>query len=140
MRVTGILELIGKRTGTPIFTVEEELILQSLASIATILFNQLTMKQASHKKNDNLKAFLETASALPVAKIEVGDLVDVVMTSARELVNADRCTIFLYDEDNDELWSKLAHGSEPIRIPSDAGMAGHVFQTGKLVNTQDGNL
>ena len=134
------MELIGKKSGSPLFTAEEEFILQSLASIATILFNQLTIKQSSNKKNDNLKSFLETTSALPVAKIEMGDLVEVVMNSARELVNADRCTLYLYDEETDELWSRLAHGSEQIRFPSDVGMAGAVFQSGKLINTQDGNL
>jgi GAF domain-containing protein len=139
LRVTGILELIGKKTGNPLFSVEEEFILQSIASVATILFGQLSVKEASDKKNDSLKAFMETTNSLPVAKVEVGDLIEVVMNSARELVNADRCTLFLFNEETDELWSKLAHGSDQIHIPSNAGMAGHVFQTGRAINTEDGN-
>lgn len=137
MRVTGMMELIGKNNGSPVFTVEDEFILQALTSIGTIIFNQLNIKQSVNKKNDNLKAFVATTSAMPIAKVEMGDMVKVVMDTARELVNADRCTLFLYDEETDELWSKLAHGSEQIRIPSDRGLAGHVFQTGEVFNTKN---
>ncbi len=54
-----------------------------------------------------------------------------------EILEADRATLFLHDEDKDELWSVVAQSedSEPIeiRIPDDRGIAGEVAQTKQLV-------
>ncbi|NEQ66180.1 MAG: GAF domain-containing protein [Symploca sp. SIO2D2] len=55
-----------------------------------------------------------------------------------ELLNADRTTIFLLDEENNELWSKVAKGesgnSEEIRINANQGIAGEVATFKKAVN------
>ena len=44
---------------------------------------------------------------------------------AKDLLDADRCSIFLYDSKEDELWTTVAHETdEEIRIPADSGVAG----------------
>lgn len=43
---------------------------------------------------------------------------------AKDLLASDRCSIFLYDSKEDELWTTVAHGEAEIRIPADAGVAG----------------
>lgn len=55
----------------------------------------------------------------------------------KKLIEADRCTIWLYDEKTDELWSKVADGVERLRIPAETGIAGHVFQTGDFYISND---
>lgn len=55
----------------------------------------------------------------------------------KELANADRCTIWLYDEYRKELWSKVADGVDRLRISYDTGIAGHVFQSGELYLSND---
>lgn len=44
---------------------------------------------------------------------------------ARDILNADRCSIFVYDKKTDELYSKVAHDTEPIRVTSKRGVAGY---------------
>lgn len=45
---------------------------------------------------------------------------------ARNLLIADRCSIFLYDEKKEELWTKVAHGiNNDIRINAHKGIAGN---------------
>ena len=44
---------------------------------------------------------------------------------ARDILHADRCSIFIYDKNTDELWSKFAHNIEPIRISAKKGVAGY---------------
>jgi len=44
---------------------------------------------------------------------------------ARDILSADRCSIFVYDKLTDELWSKVAHDIEPIRITARKGVAGY---------------
>jgi|GEM_PF-308219 len=55
-----------------------------------------------------------------------------------ELLNADRTTIFLLDEEKNELWSTVAKGegsdSEEIRINAAQGIAGEVATFKKIVN------
>ena len=70
------------------------------------------------------------------------DLDLLLETTAKETVkalNADRCTVFLHDKENNELWSKVAMGmeSQEIRFPADKGLAGYVAQTGNTVNIED---
>ena len=60
---------------------------------------------------------------------------DEVMREAHHLLNADRSTLFILDEDTGELWSKVAEGiDEVIRFPQEQGLAGHAACTGEMVN------
>jgi signal transduction histidine kinase len=58
---------------------------------------------------------------------------------AAELIKADRCSIYLYDPIQDELWTTVALGLEdqPIRIPAGEGIAGHCFQQATTINLKD---
>ena len=59
-----------------------------------------------------------------------------IIHATTELLDADRSTLFLYDEKTHELWSRFAEGlaSREIRIPTGHGIAGSVFTTGKTEN------
>lgn len=48
----------------------------------------------------------------------------------REMIVADRCTLWLLDKNTNELWTKVAHQLSEIRIPSNAGFVGHTISTG----------
>jgi len=49
----------------------------------------------------------------------------------RELIDADRCTVWLLNHKTDTLWSRVAHGVDRIEIPKSAGIAGCVASTGE---------
>jgi PAS domain S-box-containing protein len=57
-----------------------------------------------------------------------------------ELLNADRTSIFLLDDDQDELWSIVAQGTQgkplEIRIPVGVGIAGEVAQKKEIINIE----
>ncbi len=55
----------------------------------------------------------------------------------RDLVSADRCTVWLIDKKNSTLWTKVAHGVDRIVIPLTAGIAGYVARTGKSIFIND---
>jgi hypothetical protein len=63
MRVLGMIELIGKRENNPIFTLEDEFLMQSFASLATIIFSQITIKKSAEKNTDNIATFLAQANS-----------------------------------------------------------------------------
>src|SRR5439155_21467253 len=71
----------------------------------------------------------------------VAKVLEAVTVKIRELLQAERATIFLIDEARGLMRSKIAHhaGDRPltIEIPSSQGIAGHVARTGEPVNTTD---
>lgn len=76
-----------------------------------------------------------------VAKISqeknLDNLLMLMADLGRELVTADRCTLWLVDAKNGELWTKVAHGIPEIRIPYDTGVVGHAVRGGEPVIIND---
>jgi HD-GYP domain-containing protein (c-di-GMP phosphodiesterase class II) len=73
-----------------------------------------------------------------------GDLeLDVLLSRAMEVctrvADADRSSLFLFDRERDELWSKVAQGIDTleIRFPASAGLAGECARAGRVVNVPD---
>jgi adenylate cyclase len=67
-----------------------------------------------------------------------GVLKELVHLTSRAL-DCDRGTLFLNDEATGELYSRVAQGelTREIRILNSSGIAGHVFQTGEGLRTDD---
>jgi adenylate cyclase len=61
------------------------------------------------------------------------------MDKASRLLNADRSSLFVVDEERGELWSRIAQGLEvrEIRVPIGQGIVGSVAATGERVNLPD---
>jgi len=57
--------------------------------------------------------------------------------ATRKLLNADRCSVFLHDQQRAQLWTIVADGVEEIRIPDDKGIAGQVLRSGRELNVTD---
>jgi len=66
------------------------------------------------------------------------EMLDAITLKTRELLGADRATIFLLDEENNQLWSIVAEGEDgrplELRIPADMGIAGEVATFKKGIN------
>lgn len=62
------------------------------------------------------------------------------MAEAKDLAQAERCSLFLIDKYTGELVSKVFDGNEAteeFRIENGQGIAGHVANTGKLLNIRN---
>ena len=69
---------------------------------------------------------------------ELGSLLDLIAREATDLLHCDRASIFLLDRERQELWSKVALGSdETLRFDARRGIAGQAVMTGEPVNVQD---
>lgn len=73
------------------------------------------------------------------AVTDIDVLLKVIAEETKIAIQADRCTVFLYDKEKNELWSKVALGldSKEIRFPADKGLAGYVVKTGEPLNIPD---
>lgn len=80
-----------------------------------------------------IQVLLEVAKELS-SELEPTSLITKIMAKARALLEADRCTLFLLDKEKEQLWSKVAEGTQEIRFPMRLGIAGHVATTGETLN------
>ncbi|MBT9312631.1 GAF domain-containing protein [Leptothoe kymatousa] len=66
------------------------------------------------------------------------ELLEAFTLKIGQILKADRTTIFIVDNENKELWSKIAQGegekAVEIRIPIGKGIAGYVAETRKTLN------
>lgn len=84
----------------------------------------------------DLQSVLEVSRDLASAA-ELPPLLAKVEASARQVLNCERATVFLYDKASHELVSRLATGVQEIRFSADLGIAGEVFRTGRLDTVRD---
>lgn len=84
-----------------------------------------------------LLVFEEVGWALTNAR-DVNDLLNLIVDKLRQVVDADRGTLYLMDDQTGELVSKVLHDDTgrltEIRLKMGQGIAGHVAQTGETVN------
>ncbi|XP_043259478.1 cGMP-dependent 3',5'-cyclic phosphodiesterase-like isoform X2 [Colletes gigas] len=74
---------------------------------------------------------------------DFSDLLREIMAEVRNLTNAERCSLFLLDPDQQDLVAKVFDGIamkesvKEMRIPIGQGIAGHVATTGTLINIRN---
>ena len=80
-----------------------------------------------------LRQILEVTRKL-AAPFDLDTMLAEVVDASREVLNADRGTVFLYDSETDELVVRVGTDLENIRIPADKGIVGESAQSRKLIN------
>ncbi|NHN31295.1 HD domain-containing phosphohydrolase [Paenibacillus agricola] len=97
------------------------------------------MQEAHQFGTPKLKKDLEPEQLLRVifeyaAKIanerRLDHLIMLMADMGREMIVSDRCTVWLLDKQRNELYSTVAHGVPPLRLPSDAGLVGYSITNG----------
>lgn len=96
------------------------------------------MPETPSREVRNLNALLEVSRALG-AEMHLDSLLPVIIQKTTEVMDAERSSLFIYDSDTDELWSKVAEGldEKEIRFPSGVGIAGDVAKSLKTANIPD---
>lgn len=64
-------------------------------------------------------------------------LFPLVIRKLSEAMKAERTSLFIIDEENNEMWTKVAEQVEEIRLPLGEGICGRVAETGETINTKD---
>lgn len=82
---------------------------------------------------------INAAASLVNSNIKIDDILKNIVTVACDLTNADRGTLYFVDKEKNELWSKVAMGSEfrEIKLKIGEGIAGWVAQSGELINLEN---
>lgn len=92
--------------------------------------------ELSQDAAEDLPRLLEVARRL-AATSNLTELLELILDQARQLLDAERASIFLYDPARRELFSRLATGVESLRFSVDHGIAGATARERKIINVPD---
>lgn len=96
----------------------------------------IALEEALRLSRRRLTGMREVATAL-AGRLELDELLRVIIGKVSELLDCDRATLFVIDEERRELWSRVIEGSDTIRLPLGSGIAGYVGATGLPLNLAD---
>lgn len=85
---------------------------------------------------NKLEILLKAAGKISREK-DLNNIISILSNLARDIIEVDRCSLFLIDEQKKELYTIFAHGVKEIRIPVTSGIAGYVVKTGKTYVASD---
>jgi signal transduction histidine kinase len=96
------------------------------------------LRRALAREKEKLQALREIGAALG-STLDLNELLVLVLDRVSNLMEADRSTLYLLDDDTGELWSKVAQGEDvrEIRLKVGEGLSGWVAKTGRLLNIKD---
>ncbi|HEY9611405.1 GAF domain-containing protein [Allocoleopsis sp.] len=138
-QVVAVVQLLNKAGGMPFDADDEQRFRDFAASIGIILETCQSFYMAA--RNQRGAAALLKATASLGQSLDLEATLRLVMDQARDLMQADRSTLFMLSKETGELWSKVAtaDGSDlvEIRIPANRGIAGYVASTGQTLNIPD---
>ena len=131
--VIGVVQALNKKKGR--FTKRDMSFLEAMTTqAATAIQSTQRLENMAQDRATEIQ-FLDVVSEV-TAEIDLGALLQKVMSEATSMLKAERSTLFLNDEKTNELFSRVAQGDSlgEIRLPNHLGIAGAVFSSGQTIN------
>jgi adenylate cyclase len=131
--VIGVAQVLNKRTGE--FTIEDLILLEAMTTQAAVALMSSQYVERMDKKRAEEQQFLTLVSEI-TSELDLGSLLQRIISEATRMLHADRSTLFLNDARTGQLFSRIAEGDAvaEIRFPNTVGIAGTVFSTGESIS------
>ena len=135
-QVIGATQVLNKRSGP--FTTADMALLEAISRHAATALEQAQMMERLEQARREELELLAITEAIST-ELHLDTLLVRIVAAATQLLDAERSTLFVYDPSTDELWSRVAEGTEhrQIRLPANAGIAGAAFISGDVLNIPD---
>ncbi|MEG4075022.1 GAF domain-containing protein [Microcoleus sp. Pol14C2] len=134
-----VVRLLNK-AGNVSFSEEDEQQFQAFADSIGIILESCQSFYVVARNQRGVAALLKATTTLGQS-LDLETTLRSVMDQARDLMQADRSTLFLLNRETNELWTKVAKADGTtmmeIRIPANRGIAGYVASTGQPLNITD---
>jgi adenylate cyclase len=128
---------LAERIDTKGFTEADEVLFQEFAPSIRLILESSRSFYAATQKQRAVAALMKAIKSLSQSSLDLEDTLKRVMDEAKELMSADRSTLWLIDRDRQELWTKITQddgSTKELRIPIGKGFAGMVAVSGKKLN------
>lgn len=105
-----------------------------IAEIVSPAVETIRLRRAYEESLERANALMEVSQIIS-GKLELRELLTVLARQCSWLLKADRTTVWLYDEENEEIWTIVGEGlRDQIRMPVGVGIAGNVAKTLQTLN------
>ena len=134
--IVAVVQLLNKKGDEP-FDAADERQFREFADAISIILESCNSFYIAARNQRGVHSLLRATACL-AQSLDLKDTLQAVMDEARKLMQADRSTLFLLDEETGELWSCIADADGKdmidIRIPANRGIAGYVASTQQTLN------
>ncbi len=138
-KVVAVAQLLNK-IGTDPFSAEDEARFARFAPSIGILLETCQSFYLAARNQKGVAALLKAISSMEQS-LNLAVTLQSVMSAARQLMQADRSTLWLLNEDLTELWSQVksadGHTLIDLRLPADKGIVGFVAASAQTLNILD---
>ncbi len=135
--IVGVIEISAKNGNAPFDRSDIGHIEPLVAQAAPALVAAQLRDQIARAQSDEAQ-LMELTAAL-CSELDLLPLLRKIMAATGKILEADRATLFVHDDQTHELWACVSQDAamSTIRFPSHVGIAGSVYTTGKTVNIPD---
>ena len=132
----GVIQVINKRQGD--FDARDENLFRAFAYQTAIALENYRLYRKLMKGHEKVAILLDVADAV-AQTLDLNVLIPRIVEKTAEALETERGSLFLVDEEKQELWSISALGEESteIRFPKDLGLAGSTLASGEILNISD---
>jgi putative nucleotidyltransferase with HDIG domain len=124
----------------PAPTERSKSLLETITHLHTVLapvVESIRLHKAYQETLRNSEALMQV-SAIISSKLDLRELLTVLARQCSWLLNADRSSVWLYDDEHEEIWTIVGEGlPHEIRMPLGRGIAGAVAKTKETLNIAD---
>ncbi|NEQ33467.1 MAG: GAF domain-containing protein [Leptolyngbya sp. SIO4C5] len=137
--VVAVVQLLNKLGQQP-FDAQDEQNFREFASSIGVILESCNSFYIAARNQKGVSALLKAISSLEQS-LDLEKTLQSVMAEARGLMQADRSTLWIVDDEKHELWSKVKTGDNrgmmELRQQADKGIVGYVASTGTQLNIPD---
>ena len=134
--IVGVIQVINKKQG--VFDKEDEKLFQAFAYQTAISVENFRLYRRIVASHETMAILLDVANSVSQT-LDLDDLMDKIVSKISEVLDCERSSLFLVDQETGELWAIKAEGvgGTMIRLAVTEGLAGHVATTGEVLNIKD---
>lgn len=134
--IIAVIQVINKKDGK--FDGIDETIFKSFAHQVSIALENYKLYDALKRSYKRVNSLLEASTNLS-SDLDIEKLIINTVHQISEIMDVERSSLFLWDQEKKELWSKVAQGmgTQEIRFPDDQGIAGAVIRSGEAEVVED---
>eukprot|EP00395_MALV-II_sp_L67-2_P000418 gene418-372_t len=134
--VTGVFQAINKENDVP-FSKADEVVIENFMQLVGITLRNVEVYKDAIAHCKRAQGMLSMLNSLP-KNLGSQSMILTITMHANKLVQADQCTVYLLDEQKNQLWSvAAAGGGKDMRIPADVGICGACLASKETVNVED---
>lgn len=117
------------------FTKDDVVLLENLALHVGVCLRNAHLFESTERAKNKIESLVDVVKALHRGASNTHSLIFTLTHRCTFLVDADRCTLYLVDRENEQL--VVMQGDVDIRVPLSKGLAGWVAVNNKTLNIAD---